>query len=443
MQAPRRRTRVAILGAGGRDFHVFNTRYRHDADVEVVAFTATQIPSIENRVYPPVLAGALYPDGIPIHSEDDLDRLVAELGIEEAVFAYSDVSPEHLDAVRARVEGAGARFRTFDPVATQLPSMRPCVAVCAVRTGSGKSGVSRYLARVLRDRGVRVGVLRHPMPYGHLERQVVQRFARIEDLAEQECTIEEMEEYEPHIAAGGVVFAGADYLKILGVAEAEADVILWDGGNNDTPFIRPDVWITLLDPLRAGDELRYFPSLPNLEGAHVLILAKSDQASPEQMESVRASAAARNPDARVLLGRSPYTLADPEAVRGKRVLVVEDGPTTTHGGMGYGAGWLAAREGGAAEIVDPRPYATGEIAEAFEAYPHLHAILPALGYGERQLVDLERTIRSVPCDAVVVGTPIDLSRVIRIDQPAVRVTYEYRDGSEPGLAKLVMERLGL
>ncbi len=438
-----RPARIAILGAGGRDFHVFNTRYRHDPDVEVVTFTATQIPSIDDRTYPPVLAGPLYPMGIPIHPEDDLERLVAELRIDEAVFAYSDVPLDHLQEVRRRVEGAGSRFRTFDPVATQLPATRPCIAVCAARTGCGKSGVSRYLARALRARGSRVAVLRHPMPYGHLERQVVQRFARIEDLATQQCTIEEMEEYEPHIAAGGTVYAGADYLKILGAAETEADVILWDGGNNDTPFVRPDVWITLLDPLRAGDELRYFPSLPNLERADFLVIVKSDQAERGQVEAVSSSAASHNPEARVLLGRSPYALAQPDAVRGRRVLVVEDGPTTTHGGMGYGAGWLAARAGGAAEIVDPRPWVTGEIADAFKKYPHLRDILPALGYGVRQLADLERTIRAVPCDAVVVGTPIDLSRVIRIDQPAVRVTYGYADGSEPGLAELVLERLGL
>jgi len=438
-----RPTRVAILGAGGRDFHVFNTRYRHDPDVEVATFTAAQIPSIDDRTYPPVLAGPLYPEGIPIHPEDDLERLVEELGIDEAVFCYSDVSLGHVDTVRRRVEATGARFRTFDAVATQLPATRPCIAVCAVRTGCGKSGVSRYLARALREHGTRVAVLRHPMPYGHLERQVVQRFARIEDLASQQCTIEEMEEYEPHIAAGGVVYAGADYLKILGAAETEADVILWDGGNNDTPFIRPDVWITLLDPLRAGDELRYFPSVPNLEGADILVVAKSDQAERGQVEAVSSSAASHNPDARVVLGRSPYVLDDPEAVRGKRVLVVEDGPTTTHGGMGYGAGWLAARDGGAAEIVDPRPYVAGEIARAFEAYPHLHDVLPALGYGARQLEDLEQTIRAVPCDVVVVGTPIDLSRVIRIEQKAVRVTYGYADGSEPGLAELVLGRLGL
>jgi predicted GTPase len=437
-----RPTRVAILGAGGRDFHVFNTRYRHDPDVEVVTFTATQIPSIDDRTYPPVLAGPLYPKGIPIHPEDDLEQLIAELAIDEAVLAYSDVSLGHVDAVRRRVEAAGAHFRTFDPVATQLPATRPCIAVCAVRTGCGKSGVSRYLARALRERGTRVAVLRHPMPYGHLERQVVQRFARIEDLASQQCTIEEMEEYEPHIAAGSVVFAGADYLKILGAAETEADVILWDGGNNDTPFIRPDVWITLLDPLRAGDELRYFPSIHNLEGADILVVAKSDQAERGQVEAVGSSAASHNPDARVVLGRSPYALADPDAVRGRRVLVVEDGPTTTHGGMGYGAGWLAARAGGAAEIVDPRPYVAGDIADTFKAYPHLHDILPALGYGPRQLEALEQTIRAVPCDVVVVGTPIDLSRVIRIEQKAVRVTYGYEDGSEPGLAELVLQRLG-
>jgi len=438
----RRRTRVVILGAGGRDFHVFNTRYRHDPTTEVVAFTAAQIPGIEERRYPPVLAGALYPEGIPVRPEERIEALIAEEGVEEVVFAYSDITLDYVDALRSRVEEAGARFAPFDPTATQLPATRPCVAVCAVRTGCGKSGVSRHLARALNDGGHRVGVVRHPMPYGHLERQVVQRFATLEDLDAQECTIEEREEYEPHIRMGSVVWAGADYLKILGAAEQEADVILWDGGNNDTPFLKPDVLVTLLDPLRAGDELTYFPSVWNLENAGVLVIAKSGDATPEQITAVRESARTRNPDATVVLGRSPYALDDPDAVRGKRVLVVEDGPTTTHGGMGYGAGWLAAKEAGAAEIVDPRPWAEGEIAEAFERYPHLKDVLPALGYGEGQLADLEETIRRVECDVVVVGTPIDLSRVVEIEQPAVRASYGYADGGDVGLAEVVREMLG-
>jgi len=435
------RKKVLILGAGGRDFHVFNTRYRHDPTTEVVAFTAAQIPSIDGRTYPPVLAGPLYPAGIPIHSEDCLETLIAEHGISEVIFAYSDVSRAYVDGLASRAEQAGATLELFDPIATQLPVTRPCVAVCAVRTGCGKSGVSRHLAAALRAGGHRVGVIRHPMPYGHLDRQVVQRFAHIDDLARHECTVEEMEEYEPHIAAGGVVYAGADYLKILGAAEAESDVILWDGGNNDTPFLKPDVWVTLLDPLRAGDEIDYFPSMTNLEQADVLMVAKTDQATEEQVAAVLASAARHNPSAEVVLGASPYALADPEAVRGKSVLVIEDGPTTTHGGMGYGAGWLAAKAGGAAEIVDPRPYASGDIAAAFAKYTHLRDVLPALGYGEGQLADLQETVAAVDCDVVVIGTPIDLTRIITINKPCVRATYEYADASGVRLIDAVMNRL--
>ncbi len=435
------RTKVVILGAGGRDFHVFNTRYRHDPTCEVVAFTAAQIPHIENRSYPPVLSGALYPDGISIHPETDLEALIGEHSVDDVIFAYSDVSTAALDQMRTRVEGAGARFDTYPIVATQLPVARPCVAVCAVRTGCGKSGVSRHLTAALRARGHRVGVIRHPMPYGHLQQQTVQRFAHLDDLERHQCTIEEMEEYEPHLAAGSVVYAGADYAKILGLAESESDVVLWDGGNNDAPFLRPDVLVTLLDPLRAGDESSYFPSLWNLENADVLLVAKTDQATPEQVESVLDSAQRYNPNATVVLGRSPYRLDRPELVRGKRVLVVEDGPTTTHGGMAYGAGFLAAKDAGAAAIVDPRPFASGEIAEAFERYPHLRDVLPALGYGPDQLEDLQRTIDRADCDAVVVGTPIDLSRVVPIDKPVARASYGYEDGGDTPLSNVVLNRL--
>ena len=432
-----------ILGAGGRDFHVFNTRYRHDPTVEVVAFTAAQIPHIANRIYPPVLSGALYPDGIPIHPESELDDLLRDERVDEAVFAYSDVSMSYVEAVHRRVERSGAEFLTFDPTVTLLPAARPCVAVCAVRTGSGKSGVSRHLSSALEANGHRVGVIRHPMPYGQLDRQVVQRFETIEDLARHDCTIEEMEEYEPHIRAGSVVYAGADYLKILGLAEASADVILWDGGNNDAPFVRPNVLVTLLDPLRAGDELEYFPSLWNVDHADVLLVAKTDEATPDQIDRVLRTGRERNPNAEVLLGRSPYSLDHPELVRGQRVLVIEDGPTTTHGGMGFGAGLLAARAAGASEIVDPRLFATGEIAEAFAQNPHLRDVLPALGYGKAQLEDLERTISRAECDVVVVGTPIDLSRVLKIDQAVARVTYRYEDAAGTSLAEVVLGRLGL
>ena len=435
------RTRVVILGAGGRDFHVFNTRYRHDHTSEVVAFTAAQIPHIENRRYPPVLSGALYPSGIDILPEEGLDELIEAKSIDDVVFAYSDVPLSELDEIRARVEARGASFSPFDVPGTQLPVAPPCVAVCAVRTGCGKSGVSRHLTAALRGRGHRVGVIRHPMPYGKLDQQVVQRFEVVEDLARHDCTIEEMEEYEPHIEQGSVVFAGADYMKILGAAETDSDVILWDGGNNDATFLVPDVLVTLLDPLRAGDELTYFPSRWNVENADVFVVAKTDQATEDQIRTVLKNASDLNPETPVVMGKSPYSLDRPDLVEGKRVLVLEDGPTTTHGGMGYGAGLLAARAAGAAEIVDPRPYASGEIAEAFEHYPHLHDILPALGYGEEQLADLERTINSVDCDAVVVGTPIDLSRIVEIEKPTVRASYGYADAGDVALADVVLERL--
>ncbi|MBT8488243.1 MAG: GTPase [Gemmatimonadetes bacterium] len=437
------RTRVVICGAGGRDFHVFNTRYRHDPTSEVVAFTAAQIPHIEERRYPPELAGALYPEGIEIHPEDDLEILIDERSVDDVIFAYSDVPLAELEVMSERVASAGARFQPYDVAASQLPVTPPCVAVCAVRTGCGKSGVARHLAAALGARGHRVGVVRHPMPYGDLRRQVVQRFETVEDLARHECTIEEMEEYEPHIVRGSVVYAGADYLKILGLAEFDADVVLWDGGNNDASFLVPDVLVTLLDPLRAGDEVAYFPSAWNLDHADILVVAKTDQATQEQIDAVLESARVRNPGAEIVMGGSPYSLDRPDLVAGKRVLVVEDGPTTTHGGMGYGAGLLAAKAAGAAEIVDPRPYASGEIAEAFEHYPHLHDILPALGYGTEQLGDLEETINRVECDAVVVGTPIDLSRVVTIEKPAVRASYGYADAGDVALAERVVARLGV
>jgi predicted GTPase len=435
------RKRVVILGAGGRDFHVFNTRYRHDHTSEVVAFTAAQIPHIEDRRYPSVLSGALYPQGIEIHPEDDLEELIRSRSVDEVVFCYSDAPLTELASIAERAEACGAVFDPFDVAGTQLPVTRPCIAVCAVRTGCGKSAVSRHLTAALRTQGQRVGVVRHPMPYGELRKQVVQRFETLEDLERHECTIEEMEEYEPHIVQGSVVYAGADYAKVLGVAEFDSDVVLWDGGNNDTPFFVPDVLVTLLDPLRAGDELTYFPSVSNLENADVLVVVKTDQATAQQIEVVLESARDRNPGATVVMGASPYALDRPDAVEGRRVLVLEDGPTTTHGGMGYGAGLLAAQAAGAAEIVDPRPYAFGEIAEAFASYPHLHDVLPALGYGAKQLRDLEQTINSVDCDAVVVGTPIDLSRIMKIDKPTVRASYGYADAGDVSLAEVVLARL--
>jgi predicted GTPase len=430
------RTRILIAGAGGRDFHVFNTCYREDRSCEVVAFTAAQIPHIDDRIYPPVLAGPGYPDGIPIVAEREIERLVVEQAIDQVVFAYSDVTRDAVAALGRRVHAAGAAFATFDVEATLLDASRPVVAVCAVRTGCGKSSVSREVVRILRRLDQHPAVLRHPMPYGRLKDQVVQRFATVEDLAQQRCTIEEMEEYEPHIAAGSVVFAGADYARILAAAEREADVVVWDGGNNDLPFVHPDLHLVLLDPLRAGDELRYFPSRENLERADALIVVKTDQASPEQIAAVEASARSHNPSAALLRGASPIRLSDPDLVRGRRVLVVEDGPTTTHGGMAFGAGWLAAQAAGAT-IVDPRPHAVGAIADAYRRFPHLEAIVPALGYSPRDVEELETTIAAADCDAVVIGTPIDLSRILTIRQPCVRAAYRFEQVGGPPLEDLV------
>ena len=435
-----RQRRVLIMGAGGRDFHVFNTCYRDDAAHVVVAFTAAQIPHIDRRRYPPVLSGPRYPDGIPILPEADLESIIEVHDVTDVVFAYSDVHFDHIEAIERRVTGCGATFVPFDPDACLVRGAKPCVAVCAVRTGCGKSPLSRFLAREIRALGLRVSVVRHPMPYGNLREQVVQRFETLADLERHHCTIEEMEEYEPHVLAGDVVFAGADYERVLEAAEAEADVVLWDGGNNDAPFVDPNLLITVLDPLRPGDELSYFPGTWNLERADVLVIAKSNQAEPEALALVRRHIQERNPTARVLMGRSPIHVDDSEALRGRRVLVVEDGPTVTHGGMGSGAGFLAAARAGA-EIVDPRPYVSGEIAEAFETYPHLRQVLPALGYAQAQLDDLEHSIAAVDCDLVVIGTPIDLTRIVPIEKPTLRVTYAF-DEVEPGrLADILREHL--
>jgi predicted GTPase len=426
------------MGAGGRDFHVFNTCYRDNDQYRVVAFTAAQIPYIERRIYPPVLAGSLYPSGIPVHGEADLARIVIEESIDEVVFAYSDVSYDFIESVSERVVNAGARFSTFDTERTFLRSAKPCVAVCAVRTGCGKTPLSRVVAAHLRQMGLRPGIIRHPMPYGNLRQQVVQRFATLDDLRQQHCTIEEMEDYEPHIEDGGIVFAGADYERVIAAAEAESDVLVWDGGNNDTPFIRPDLLITILDPLRAGHELAYFPGKWNFEHADVLVIAKIDQATREQLEILHTNIRASNAHAKVIDARLTIHVDDEHAVENKRVLIVEDGPTITHGGTSYGAGYLAAKRSGAA-IVDPRPYATGEIAQAYEKYPHIGEVLPALGYADVQLADLQTTIRRAPCDVVMVATPIDLSRVIQIDQPTVRVTYSFEERGTAQLPELLRD----
>ncbi|MCI0588234.1 MAG: GTPase [Planctomycetes bacterium] len=436
------RKRVVILGAGGRDFHVFNTTYRDRPDVEVVAFTATQIPNIADRRYPPSLAGPLYPAGIGIRDERELPSILRDRAVEEVVFAYSDVSSAYLEERARAAREAGAGFRTFDVEPTLLESDLPVVAVCAVRTGCGKSQTTRRVAALLRAMGRRTVVVRHPMPYGDLERQAVQRFASIGDLAREACTIEEMEEYEPHLRAGSVVFAGVDYARILRAAEKEADVLLWDGGNNDLPFFRPAVHIVVADPLRAGHELEYFPGRMNLERADAVVVNKIDSAWSEDVRRVVANVRSVNPRAALVLARSPVTAADPGAIRGRRVLVVEDGPTLTHGGMAFGAGVVAARGCGAREIVDPRPYAVGSIAATFRAYPRTGPVLPAMGYGEEQVRELAETIERTPCDVVVVGTPVDLARAVPFSKPSVRVTYELEEASRPGLAELLASRLG-
>ncbi len=432
-----KRRRILILGAAGRDFHNFNTVFRDDPSSEVVAFTAAQIPNIDDRRYPAVLAGEHYSEGIPIHAEEDLESLIGELRIDEAVFSYSDVSHETVMHLASRVLAAGADFRLVGPDATMIRSKVPVVSVCAVRTGAGKSQTTRKVCEILRGRGKRVVAIRHPMPYGDLAKQRVQRFGALEDLDLHECTIEEREEYEPHIVAGGVIYAGVDYGAILEEAEKEADVVVWDGGNNDLPFYRPDVEIVVADPHRPGHELSYHPGEANLRRAHVVVLNKVDTADLAGIEAVRRSIREVNPKAVVIDAASPIFVDDPAAIRGKRVLAVEDGPTLTHGEMKYGAGVIAAMKHGAAEIVDPRPYAVGTIAETFETYPGIGTLLPAMGYGEEQMRDLGATIARTPCDLVVVATPIDLRRVVTLAKPAVRVRYELQEIGKPDLAEVL------
>ena len=415
--------RVLIMGAAGRDFHNFNTVYRADAGVEVVAFTATQIPYINDRKYPAVLAGPNYPDGIQIFDESELNRLIAERDVDDVVFAYSDVSHEYVMHKASQVLAAGANFVLLGPDATMIKPSIPTVAVTAVRTGVGKSQTTRAIAGVLKDAGKKVVAVRHPMPYGDLAAQRVQRYAELSDLDKYECTIEEREEYEPHITSGTVIYAGVDYGAILEQAQAEANVLLWDGGNNDLPFYTPDVWIALVDPLRAGHELRYHPGEANLRAAGVVIVNKMDSATPEQVAQLDATIAEVNPTATVVKANSKVTADDPDAIRGKRVLVVEDGPTLTHGEMKIGAGVVAAQRAGAAEIVDPRPWAFGSIAETFEKYD-VGAVLPAMGYSDGQLAEMAKIIDAADVDLVVIGTPIDLRKIIDISKPAVRVRYD-------------------
>jgi len=435
------RTRVLIAGAAGRDFHNFNLVYRGRPEYEVVAFTATQIPNIDGRRYPPELAGSLYPDGIPILPESALEQLVREHEIDSVVFAYSDVTHEHVMHVGSRALAAGASYHLISPHDTMIASGKPVVAICAVRTGSGKSQTTRHVARLFRESGKRVAVLRHPMPYGDLAAQAVQRFERYEDLEAADATIEEREEYEPHLAEGNLVFAGIDYERILHAAEQEADVILWDGGNNDTPFIKPDVHIVVVDPHRPGHELRYHPGETNLRMADVCVVNKIDSASQEGIDAVLDSIHANTTNARVVLATSPFEIeGDEEQIRGKRVLAIEDGPTLTHGEMTYGAAVLAAKQHGASELVDPRPFAVGTIAETFEQYPNVGTLLPAMGYGRKQMDDLRETIERADADLVLIGTPIDLRRLIELDKPALRVTYKLQEMGEPTLKDVLGEK---
>ncbi len=428
------KTKVIIMGAAGRDFHNFNVYYRNNAQYEVVAFTATQIPGIEERLYPPELAGPRYPEGIQIHSEEELPALIKEFSVEEVVFAYSDISHECVMHKASVVLANGADFRLMGPSTTMLKADVPVVSVCAVRTGSGKSQTARKVSLALRKMGLRVVVVRHPMPYGDLTKQICQRFASLEDLDKYECTIEEREEYEPHIDNGITVYAGVDYEKILLGAEMEADIIVWDGGNNDIPFYKPDLHIVVTDSHRPGHEVTYHPGETNLRMADVVIINKVDTANPADIAIVRKNVRTLNPDATIVEAASPITVNNPKLVTGKKVLVVEDGPTVTHGNMAYGAGMIAAERLGADEIVDPRPYAVGSIVETFNEYTHLGAVLPALGYGKEQIRELEETINATPCDVVLIGTPIDLRRVLRLNKPAVRAKYELQE-----LGKLTLE----
>jgi len=436
------RTTTIIMGAAGRDFHNFNTYFRDNPDYHIVAFTATQIPNIEGRRYPPELAGNLYPEGIPIYPETELNDLIRQHQVDQIVFAYSDVSHEYVMHKASQVLAAGADFRLMGTGSTTLKSNKPVVTICAVRTGAGKSQTSRHVCDLLQRMGKKVVAVRHPMPYGDLIAQAVQRFAAYEDLDRYNCTIEEREEYEPHIDRGVVVYAGVDYELILRQAEQEADVVVWDGGNNDLPFYRPDLHIVVADPHRPGHERCYHPGEANLRAADVVVINKVDTASYEGVTQVRESIYAVNAHAIVVEAASPIFVEDPKAIRGKRVLVIEDGPTLTHGEMAYGAGVVAARRFGAAELVDPRPYAIRSIAATFEKYPHTGPLLPAMGYGEQQIQDLEETINEAECDLVLVATPIDLRRLVNVRHPMDRVRYELQVIGQPTLEEILIERFG-
>jgi len=431
---------VLIIGAAGRDFHNFNTYYRGNEAYNVVAFTAAQIPDIDGRKYPTELAGDLYPEGIPIYAEDDLEKLIEELKVDDCVFSYSDVPYHRVMAMSARVNAAGANFVLLGPADTMVKSTKPVIAVGAVRTGCGKSQTSRRIIELLMEKGLKVVAVRHPMPYGDLVAQKVQRFATVDDLAKHKCTIEEMEEYEPHVVRGNVIYAGVDYEAILRAAENDpdgCDVVLWDGGNNDFPFYKPDLNVTVVDPHRPGHELSYYPGEVTLRMADVAVINKMDSAAPDAIQIVRENIAKIAPNAIVVDGASPLKVDDPSVIKGKKVLVVEDGPTLTHGEMKIGAGTVAAMKFGAKELVDPRPYTVGKLSETFKIYPNIGELLPAMGYSDQQLKDLETTINNTDCEAVVIGTPIDLQRIVKINKPATRVYYDLQEIGQPDLVGII------
>ena len=433
---------VIIIGAAGRDFHNFNTYFRGNEDYNVVAFTAAQIPDIDGRKYPAELAGKLYPEGIPIHAEEELEKLIKELNVDDCVFSYSDVRYQHVMSMSARVNAAGANFMLLGPEDTMVKSKKPVIAVVATRTGCGKSQTSRKVIEHLMDKGLNVVAVRHPMPSGDLNAQKVQRYAEVSDLKKHKCTVEEMEEYEPHVVRGNVIYAGVDYEAILREAEEDpkgCDVVLWDGGNNDFPFYNSDLVITVADPHRPGHEMSYYPGEVNLRIADAVVINKMDSAPPAGIQEVRENIKTANPNATVIDGASPIKVDDPSIIKGKRVLVVEDGPTLTHGEMKIGAGTVAAQKFGCAELVDPRPYTVGKLAETFEIYPHIGTLLPAMGYSDQQLKDLETTINSTDCDSVVIGTPIDLNRIIDIKKPNTRVYYDLQEIGEPNLDGVLSE----
>ncbi|MCY1718996.1 cyclic 2,3-diphosphoglycerate synthase [Prolixibacteraceae bacterium Z1-6] len=434
--------RVLILGAAGRDFHNFNTVFRDNEVYEVVAFTAAQIPDIDGREYPAVLAGSLYPNGIPIYAQEELSRLIKDMNVDTCVFSYSDVPNQYVMRIGAKVNAAGANFMLLSPKYTMVKSTKPVISVCATRTGCGKSQTSRKIIQLLMAKGLKVVAVRHPMPYGNLAEQKVQRFATLEDLTKHKCTIEEMEEYEPHVIRGNVIYAGIDYEAILRVAENDpdgCDVILWDGGNNDFSFFVPDLTITIADPHRVGAELTYYPSEANLINTDVIIINKIETAAPEDVQLLRENIDKINPGAVVIDAASPVKVENPEVIKGKRVLVVEDGPTLTHGEMKIGAGIVAAQKYGASDIIDPRPYAVGKLAKTFKIYPDIGQLLPAMGYGDKQIKDLETTINATDCDSVIIATPINLGRIIKINKPSTRVMYDLEEIGYPKLGDILDE----